>query len=163
MGTLISVLNLLQINNSVFVMLLIFVATYWVLRLLALGKLASTLKERDHRLEGRVDTAEKFYAEINELKTKVQTEMAKTQSTATQTFNDLKTKAQEKHRTILQAAKDNSQKVIGESRTTVAGQIQTEFKKIETEIPSLAKLMVEQILKSPKAQQQGQTLPNQGL
>ena len=163
MGTLISVLNLLQINASVFTMLAIFVATYWVLRFLALGKLSATLRERDHRLEGRIDTAEKFYLEVNELKAKILTETQKTQSAATQSFNDLKNKAQEKHRAILQAAKENSQKIIGDSRNAVSGQIQTEFKKIETEIPAIAKLMVDQILKSSKSSARGQTLSNQGL
>jgi F0F1-type ATP synthase membrane subunit b/b' len=162
MGTLISVLNLLQINQSVFVMFGIFILTYWVLKFMALGKLSSTLIERDHRLEGRVDSAEKFFAEARELKTSVQAEMAKAQSEASQSYNALKTKAQEKHRAVLQSAKEASQKIVGDSRAQVNSQIQGEIKKIESEIPALAKLMVDQILK-PGSSQGRSTSLNQGL
>ncbi len=141
----------------------LFVACYWLLRIVALGKLSSVLVEREHRLDGRVDSAGKFFAEANELKAKVQSEMESAQSEATRVYHDIKLKAQEKHRAVLQSAKENSQKIIGDSRAQVTSQIQTELKKIETEIPALAKLMVDQILKPGRAGHQATTQQNQGL
>ena len=141
----------LGVNQSFFVMLGMFLITFLVVKFLALGRLSSTLIERDARIEGRRHQVHKLHLEYQDIQGKLEAQMKTARQEAGVVFNQLKEKAANEQRSIVNAARETAGREIKNVRSSVAEKTQEELKKLETEIPAIAKLIVDQILDGKSA------------
>ncbi len=138
----------LQINSSIVVMLGIFVVVYFLLSNIALKRLTSHLVERDHRLSGREEEAKEIQGRLEESRLSLAAEMKQAQIQASEAFAEIRQKAVEEQRRILGAAKENGAAEIKKARDEATLQMKNEMTKLESEIPKLARLVLDQILQT---------------
>ena len=145
-------MNQLGINSTVFVMLGLFVATYVVVSQIALNPLAKGLTERSNRIDGREASIVKLKNELLKIQEDLAEQMKKARLEANSVFVELKNKATAEQRAILNAARETAAIEIKTARNNVAEKLKVEMKKLEDEIPSMAKQIVERILAAPAPQ-----------
>lgn len=148
MSDLIAVFVQLGVNKSIAVMFVLFVGTYWWVKFFALNKLSHRLVERDRRILGRQGEIAHLRDEQQKSLAQLQSEATASQIAASRTFNEIKFKAAEKQRAVVGAAKAESMKMIQQARDDAAKQLHREIAKLESEIPALARQIVEQIMAS---------------
>lgn len=146
MSVIISMLEQLQINSSLFVMLGIFLCCFFLVTQLGVKKLSDYLVERDERIDGREHEIEHLKEEIVGDQQKVEAALRAAQLEGSKTFATYKMKAAEEQRKILARAREHAAQEMKTARENIAAQMGEEMKKIESQIPKLAKLVLEQIL-----------------
>lgn len=155
MSVITSMLQQLQINNSIFLMLGIFLLSFFLVSQISVKKLSAYLVERDHRLDGRDHEIADMKEEISVDRQKIETALREAQIEASRAFGALKMKAAEEQRKILTQAREKSAGEIKEVRENIAQQMSAEMQKVESQIPKLAKLALDQILgASPKGRKE---------
>lgn len=146
MSVIISMLDQLQINSSIFVMLGIFLCSFFLVTQLGVKKLSGYLVERDERIDGREHEIEHLKEEIVGDQQKVEVALRAAQLEGSKAFATYKMKAAEEQRKILTRAREHATQEMKTAREGIAAQMTEEMKKIESQIPKLAKLVLEQIL-----------------
>lgn len=145
-----SMLSQLGINESIFVMLGLFVVTFIVMDLLALGKLSTTLIERDERTEGREEESHALRAEIEKAKTTLTAQMQDARKVAATEFLNMKARAADEQRTILGGARETASNEMRRVREDVSRQLSGEMKKLESEVPEISRAILDRLMSAPK-------------
>jgi len=146
MSILINLLRQLQVNDTLFYMLGIFLFSYLVLSQLALKKLSAHLIERDRRIEGREEESHKIKEQLSENQQLLGDALKKAQGEASLAFANIKRDAVSEQRGIINAAREASSAELKKIRAIVTEQMNQELKKIDGEIPKLARQVLDQIL-----------------
>lgn len=139
-------LGQLGINESIFVMLGLFVGTFIVFQILVLGKLSSTLIERDERTAGREDAVHHLAKELETTRTEIQSSLQKARVEANTQFVLMKNKAAEEQRTIVQAAREKASIELQKTRKDISEQFTQEMKKLEQDVPAISKAILDRLL-----------------
>jgi F0F1-type ATP synthase membrane subunit b/b' len=141
------ILTSFGISGSALVALgLIFLGTYAVTRWLALGKTSFIVGERDERTSGREEEAEKLKGQLETINVEVRQGLFKARTEANARFTALQLKANEEQRKVIGQARDQALEQMKVVRADVAKQVQSEIGKIQSEIPVLARKIVDQLL-----------------
>jgi len=147
------VLNLIkqfQLNPTFFVMLGLFVGTYLLFSQLALHRVSNSLVERDNRIAGRSQEAEKIGIELAEISQTLKVETSLAHIEANKIFVEMRNKAQQEQREILNAARHRATTDIKEAAKNVEAKFKEEIKKIEAETLPLARQILDQLMISKK-------------
>ena len=139
----------LGINESIFVMLAIFLGTYFIVSNLALKRLSTTLVEREHRIHGREERALELKVELGMIQGTLEVHMRKARLEASEVFVQLKNKAAVEQRSIMGAARDTATLELKNVRKNLADKTAVEMKKLEDEVPKIAQQIIDQLLNSP--------------
>jgi F0F1-type ATP synthase membrane subunit b/b' len=140
-----SILSSLGVNQTIFIQAGIFVVCFAVVYFLALGRLTDTLVERDSRIEGREAETRKLSQELLEIKNELEKNMSEARKQASTMFQDLKLKAATEQKAILAASRDTAQLEMKSVRTQIASQLDTEIKRLESEVPGIARMILEKV------------------
>lgn len=141
-----SMLAQLGINQSFFVMFGLFFATYIVIDMLAIQKLSATLVERDNRMEGREHESDHIEQELAKARETIEVSMREARVQGATEFQKIKMKANEEQRAIVGKARESVQGDMKKSREALAAKLTEESRKMETEIPQLAKMIVDKLV-----------------
>jgi F0F1-type ATP synthase membrane subunit b/b' len=137
------------INSSIFVLLGLFLGTYAILRVVALGRLTETVLERAKRTEGREHEAAEQQLELGELNTQLDAQLKKAQAEASDLFSQLKNKAQAEQATILKNARDRASQEVKSARDDVERTFNQELEKAQNEVPAIAQQILTRLLTAP--------------
>lgn len=137
------------INSTIFVLLGIFLGTYGVLRVVALGRLTETVLERARRTEGREHAAAEQQQELVELKIQLDEQLNKANAEASDLFTQLKNKAQSEQAAILKSARDRASQEVKSARDDVERSFKQEMEKAKDEVPALAQQILTRLLTAP--------------
>jgi|GEM_PF-1792623 len=141
------ILTSFGINGIAFASLgIIFLVTYAIVRFLAVGKLSYIVAERDERTSGREEEADHLKTELVEISDKVKQGIVAARVEANARFTTFQLRANEDQRKIVGEARDQALEQLKVARADVAVQIQKEIGKIQSEIPVLARKIVDQLL-----------------
>ncbi|MBS1982872.1 MAG: hypothetical protein JST16_01765 [Bdellovibrionales bacterium] len=155
MNILFSMLNQLGINESFFVMLIMFTATYFFVAFVALNKLTKTLVEREKRTEGRESKAGHLHRDLESLREKVKISVQESRIQANADFLEIRGKAVEQQRSIVNAARESASAELKKTRASIAQQVAAEMTKLESEIPKISKAIVDKVLSSSTSSSRG--------
>ncbi len=147
-----SMLSQLGINESIFVMLGLFIGTFAVFHVLVLGKLSATLIERDQRTAGREDAVHHLAKELESTRGEIHASLQKARIEANTEFVAIKNKALEQQRGVVQLAREKATDEMQKTRKVVADQFTQEIKKLEQEVPMISKAILERLLSTPNEQ-----------
>jgi F0F1-type ATP synthase membrane subunit b/b' len=145
MQILINLFTQLGVNQTILFQAAIFVFTFFLVSFLALNRLTETLVERDHRIEGREQETKKLTADLEETRNKLSHETLLARKQAADIFQDLKAKAVAEQKAILAASRETAMIEVKTVRTQIMGQLAEEIKKVELEVPNIARLLLEKI------------------
>jgi F0F1-type ATP synthase membrane subunit b/b' len=137
------------INSTIFVLLGIFVGTYLVLRVVALGRLSETLIERAKRTEGREHLAAEQQQELGDLQLRLDAQLKAAQVEASELFSQLKNKAQAEQANILKGARDRASQEVKSARDDVERSFTQELSKAKDEVPAIAQQILTRLLTAP--------------
>jgi F0F1-type ATP synthase membrane subunit b/b' len=146
MSTLQNILTQFDINNTFFLIFFGFIVTYLLMANIALKPLSRALVERDNRITGREHRAVELNKEFERIQAQLSEEMLRARREAGETFVALKTKASQDQKALLDQARQSASAEIRNARASVAEKMSVETRKLEDEVPKLAKMILDQIL-----------------
>ena len=145
-----SLISSLGINSTLFVMMGIFVGTYWVCYVLFLKRLSNFLIERDGRTQGRSESVDHLNEELQSLHAQIQSKRKTVQVEAEQLFTEIKTRALDEQTRLVKSAREKSQAEIKAAQDEVEAEFKTEMQKVKTEVPNLAKEILARLMTTGK-------------
>lgn len=148
MNQALSILTQLGVNQTVFLMFGVVVVFFAVMNIIVFKPLTKILVERDERIDGRKAKAEAFAEEAQSLELNFATNIKSAHREAATEFAKLKAEALQKQAALLSKAREDAQNKIKIVRQEVAANVASEFSKISSEIPSLAALVMDRVLKN---------------
>jgi|GEM_PF-1968272 len=154
-----SLISNLKINSSIFIMMGVFVGTYWVCYVLFLRKLSSFLVERDNRTQGRADSVDHLNDELHALSDALRAKKKQVQIEADQLFSSIKQKASDEQASILKASRDKAQVELKASRAEIEKEYRDELAKVKLEVPVLAKEILSKLMVAGKKPVRGDSDP----
>jgi F0F1-type ATP synthase membrane subunit b/b' len=145
MDTLISIFRGIGVDNTIVFQGITFVVSFFLVSALALKRLANTLAERDHRIEGRELESKKLGSELEEIKSRLEKDTLEAKKQASAIFQDLKQKALTEQKAVLAASRDTAQIEIKSVRSQISAQLDSEIKRVENEVPDIARMILEKV------------------
>ena len=140
-----AILQQLGINQTIFIMIGVFLGTMLLVSLIALNYLSKVLVEREHRTLGRKGESDHIAAELTEIREKLDSQTKKAQIEAAHSFQEWRVQAGEKQRDVVFAARTKATDEVQSARQKIQTQVQGEIAKLQSEIPALAKAIVEKL------------------
>lgn len=150
MDMVLSLISNLKINSTIFIMMGIFVGTYWICYVLFLRKLSVFLVERDNRTQGRSDSVDHLNEELQSLSEELRNKKKQAQIEADQIFASIKQKAADEQAAILKSARDKAQAELKQSREEIEKDYRSQLEKVRSEVPALAKEIISKLLMAGK-------------
>jgi len=135
----------LGVNSTIFIMIGLFIGTYLIVSFLAIRRVAATVVERSARTEGRDQEIYELRGSLTVLNEELETALKKARHEASEAFADLKMKAVEDNRNILQKAREQAAEQIKLARADVESRLAVETRKLREEIPEISRQILEQI------------------
>jgi F0F1-type ATP synthase membrane subunit b/b' len=146
MNIIVQILEQFSINQTFFIMLGLFVITFVFMNFVALKPLTNAIVERENRIDGRELEVQKLQRELGQIKESLVAETNRARRDANSAFLEMKAKALAEQKSILDKARATSQAEIRSARASIVEKTGSEMRKLESEVPGLAKMIVEQIL-----------------
>lgn len=150
-----SLISSLGINSTLFIMMGLFVGTYWVCYVLFLKRLSSFLIERDNRTQGRSESVDHLNEELQGLESQIVAKRKDVQVEADKLFTEIKTKALEDQAKLVKNARDKAASELKAVRDEVEAEFNNEMKKVKAEVPSLAQEILARLMAAGKKSQKG--------
>ncbi|MEO5668118.1 MAG: ATP synthase F0 subunit B [Bdellovibrionota bacterium] len=148
-----SLIATLGVNSTLFIMMGIFVGTYWVCYVLFLRRLSKFLVERDSRTQGRSESVDHLNEELQALDMQIQARRKEVQVEADKLFTEIKTKALAEQAVVVKTARDKAQAELKGVREEVQTEFAREMQKIKIEVPLLAKEILARLMTAGKKSQ----------
>ncbi len=150
MDMLLQLIENLGINSTIFVIIGIFVVSYWVCYVVFLKKLTAFLVERDNRTQGRSENVDQFNEELKNLSIELADKKAHVNKDADALFAEIKNKALAEQADVMKAAKTRAASDVAEARASVEKNLKAETEKVRAQIPELAASIVERLMAPQK-------------
>jgi F0F1-type ATP synthase membrane subunit b/b' len=148
MDFVVSLLSGLGVNQTLPIMMGIFIVGFFIARSLGFKTLADNLIEREERTAGRehrIETEKKRFAEIQgDLDQKLRSANAE----VSQIFSGIRAEAIAKQNDIIKVAREKSQTEIEKARTEITALLQRELVKIKDQAAEMARMIVIQLTAS---------------
>lgn len=146
-----SLISSLGLDSTLFVMMGIFVGTYWVCYVLFLRRLSNFLIERDNRTQGRSESVDHLNEELQSLGAQIQSKKKDAQVEADRLFSDIKNKALEEQTRVVKTAREKAASELKSVRGEVEAEFTKEMQKVKEEVPSLAKEILARLMSTGTA------------
>jgi F0F1-type ATP synthase membrane subunit b/b' len=150
MDMVLSLISNLKINSTIYIMMGIFVGTYWISYVLFLRRLSGFLVERDNRTQGRSDSVDHLNKELQLLSEDLHNKKKQAQIEAEQIFSSIKQKAADEQAAILKRARDEAQAELKHSREEIEKEYRLQFEKLRSEVPAIANEIISKLLMAGK-------------
>jgi len=150
-----SLISSLGLNSTLFIMMGLFVGTYWVCYVLFLKRLSGFLIERDNRTQGRSESVDHLNEELQGLEVQILAKRKDVQVEADKLFTEIKNKALEEQTKVVKIAREKAAAELKIVRDEVEAEFNAEMKKVKAEVPSLAQEILARLMAAGKKSQKG--------
>jgi F-type H+-transporting ATPase subunit b len=141
-----AILTSLGVNQTFFLMFAVVVVFFFFMNFVALKPLTKVLVERDERIDGRLEKSRVAAEEAQALEANVASSLKDAHRDAAADYAKLKAEALQKQSALLSQAREEAQTKIQQVRQEVASSVSGELAKVSSEIPALAKLVMDRVL-----------------
>ncbi len=150
MDMLLQLIENLGINQTIFVIIGIFVLTYGVSYFVFLKKLTGFLVERDLRTQGRSENVDQFNDDLKTLSLELKDRKSGVSKDTEVLFAEIKNKALSQQADMIRSAKEKASIEIASARANVEKELAAETTKIRAQIPELAAEIVSRLMLGQK-------------
>ena len=141
-----AILTSMGVNQTFFFMFGIVVVFFFVMNVVVFKPLTKILVERDERIEGRIEKSRVFADEAQALEQSFAGNLKDAHRDAAANFAQLKFEALQKQSVLISQAREAAQNKVQKVRQEVAANVGVELRKVSSEIPTLAALVMDRIL-----------------
>lgn len=145
------VLNLLkggplEINNTLFLMLPVFLISLYILNKLLFSNLVNVWDRRQKLTKGTIEESNRLNEEVENIIKNYDLKMEEAREEANEIRNELRKQGQEEADNILTSARSEAQSKLDDHRNKLTDEIQEIKTRIQSEVDSLSRDISDQIL-----------------
>ena len=141
-----AILQQLGINFTIFYQLLIFVFGFSFLALVVFKPYAAIISEREKRTKGATEGAVELKKQTNELASRFEVKARQVSEEIKTIFDTYRAEANKEYEIVVGRAREESQKLIEETRTRVTAEVLEAGKKMKEEVPALSRAITQKML-----------------